>query len=61
MVMDGGIRMPSVPAVASEPMAIFSSYPRLVSSGKDTLAIVAQVAADEPDTEPKIPQPRMVV
>ena len=25
------------------------------------MPIVAQVAADEPDTEPKMPQPRMVV
>ena len=26
-----------------------------------TLAIVAQVAAEDPDTEPKIPQPKIVV
>src|SRR4030095_2256070 len=32
-----------------------------MSSGSATLLIVAQVAADEPDTEPKMPQPRMVV
>ena len=32
-----------------------------MSSGKATLLMVAQVAADEPDTEPKMPQPNMVV
>jgi hypothetical protein len=33
----------------------------LISSGSATLEIVAQVAAEEPETEPKMPQPRMVV
>src|SRR5258706_12361396 len=32
-----------------------------MSSGNATLDIVAHVAADDPDTEPKIPQPRIVV
>ena len=61
MVIDGGIKIPSVPAVANEPKANFSLYPRFISSGKATLLIVAQVAAEEPETEPKMPQPKMVV
>src|SRR3954451_14884648 len=56
MVIDGGIRMPSVPAPASEPRLTPSSYPRFFSSGSAILATVAQVAAEEPDTEPKMPQ-----
>src|SRR5580765_4367693 len=32
-----------------------------MSSGRATLLIVAQVAADDPETEPKMPQPRIVV
>src|SRR4029434_5304585 len=32
-----------------------------MSSGSATLAIVAQVAADDPETDPKMPQPRIVV
>src|SRR3954451_5315355 len=58
MVIDGGIRMPSVPAPASEPRLTPSSYPRFFSSGNAILATVAQVAADEPDTEPNTPQAR---
>ncbi len=60
IVIDGGMRIPNVPAVASDPSAICSSYPRRLNSGKATLAIVAHVAADEPDTDPKMPQPRML-
>src|SRR6476659_3273546 len=56
MVIDGGMRMPNVPAPASEPRLTTSSYPRFFNSGSAILATVAQVAADEPDTEPKIPQ-----
>src|SRR4249919_619134 len=56
MVIDGGIRMPSVPAPASEPSDTISSYPRFFSSGSAILATVAHVAAEEPDTEPNIPQ-----
>src|SRR3954452_1043877 len=56
MVIDGGIRMPSVPAPASEPRLTPSSYPRFFSSGSAILATVAQVAADDPDTEPNTPQ-----
>src|SRR3954467_1000581 len=56
MVIDGGIRMPSVPAPASEPRLTPSSYPGFFSSGSAILATVAQVAADDPDTEPNTPQ-----
>src|SRR3954462_3816995 len=56
MVIDGGIRMPSVPAPASDPRLTPSSYPRFFSSGSAILATVAQVAADDPDTEPNTPQ-----
>src|ERR1043166_157867 len=48
--------MPSVPAPASEPSDTLSSEPRFFSSGSAILATVAQVAADEPDTEPNRPQ-----
>src|SRR5262245_36562727 len=61
MVIEGGIRMPSVPAVASDRSTVLSAYPRLSSSGSATLEMVAQVAADDPETEPKMPQPRIVV
>src|SRR3954462_9338380 len=56
MVIDGGIRMPSVPAPASDPRLTPSSYPRFFSSGSAILATVAQVAADDPETEPNTPQ-----
>src|SRR3954462_1267699 len=56
MVIDGGIRMPSVPAPASDPRLTPSSYPRFFNSGRAILATVAQVAADDPDTEPNTPQ-----
>src|SRR5258708_20798472 len=60
MMIEGGSRMPSVPAAASEPRQVFSSYPRFFSSGSATLAIVAQVAAEDPDTVPNTAQPRML-
>ena len=60
MMIEGGSRMPRVPAAASDPRQVFSSYPRFFSSGSATLAMVAQVAADEPDTVPKTAQPRML-
>src|SRR3954452_5259821 len=56
MVIEGGIRMPSVPAPAREPRLKSSSWPRFFSSGSAILATVAQVAADDPDTEPNTPQ-----
>src|SRR5512134_2289911 len=61
MMIDGGISSPSVPAPASDPTAISSGYLRRESSGSVILPIVAQVAADEPDTAAKIAQPMMLV
>src|SRR5512134_1862962 len=61
MMIDGGISSPSVPAPASDPTAISSGYLRRESSGNVILPIVAQVAADEPDTAAKIVQPMMFV
>src|SRR3954465_13130690 len=55
-MIDGGMRMPSVPAPASEPRLMVPSEPRFFNSGSAILATVAQVAAEEPDTEPKMPQ-----
>src|SRR5260370_1212920 len=54
------IRLLRVPAAASEPRQVFSSYPRFFSSGSATLAIVAQVAAEDPDTVPNTAQPRIL-
>src|SRR4051795_13019206 len=48
---------PSVPAPASEPRLSPLSYPRLSSSGSEILPMVAQVAADEPETAAKMPHP----
>src|SRR5262245_27959089 len=61
MMIDGGIRSPSVPAPASEPIAMSSGYPRRESSGRLILPIVAQVAALEPDTAAKIAHPTTLV
>src|SRR6478736_4311564 len=61
MMMDGGISRPSVPAPASEPIVMSSGYPRLLSSGSVILPMVAQVAAELPDTAAKIVQPMMLV
>src|SRR4029078_977066 len=60
MMMDGGSTMPRVPAAASEARQVFSSYPRGLNSGRATFAIVAPVAADDPDTVPNTAQPRML-
>src|SRR5437773_2497035 len=61
MMIDGGISSPSVPAPARVPTVISSGYPRFLSSGSVILPIVAQVAADEPDTAAKIVQPMILV
>src|SRR5690606_32732552 len=60
-MIDGGINSPKVPAPASVPIIILSGYPRRLSSGIVILPIVAQVAADEPDTAAKIAQPTTFV
>src|SRR3990167_4395736 len=59
--MDGGISSPRVLAPPSEPMTRSGGYPRSVSSGIVILPMVAQVAADEPDTAAKMVLPRMLV
>ena len=56
-MMDGGISNPSVPAPARLPIAMRSSYPRFNNSGSDIRPMVAQVAADDPETAAKIVQP----
>ena len=58
--MEGGINIPRVPAQERDPKVVFSSYPRFINSGNADLAIVAQVAAEDPDTEPKIPHPKIL-
>ena len=55
MMMDGGIRIPSVPAPASEPIGTLLVVARLRSSGSATLAIVAQVAAGRARHRPEDP------
>jgi hypothetical protein len=49
-VIDGGIRMPSVPPAAIAPVASPSGKPRSRISGMPILPIAAQVAGDEPDS-----------
>src|SRR3954470_11138899 len=61
MMIDGGISRSNVTAPASQPMGIYSGSPRLASSGKVILPMVAQVAAEEPDTAAKIVQPITLV
>src|ERR1043165_6271326 len=61
MMIEGGISNPSVPAPASVPMVMASGYPRCLSSGSVILPIVAQVAAEDPETAAKIVQPMMFV
>src|SRR3954468_19630632 len=61
MMIEGGISRPSVPAPASEPMVISSGYPRRPSSGSVILPMVAQVAAEEPETAAKMVQPITLV
>src|SRR3990170_2193114 len=54
MMIDGGIRMPSVPEPASDPIIRFTGYPRFVSSGSAIRDMVAAVAVEEPETPPNI-------
>src|SRR3954452_18850568 len=57
VMFDGGIRKPSVPAPASDPIAISLEYPRRSSSLSDMRPITCVVAADEPEIAAKIVQP----
>src|SRR6185369_5674425 len=61
MMIDGGISRPSVPAPASVPIVMSSGYPRALNSGSVIFPMVAQVAAEDPDTAAKIVQPMMLV
>src|SRR3546814_8023804 len=61
MISDGGIKRPSVPAPASVPMIMSSGYLRARSSGMVILPMVAQVAAEEPETAAKMVQPITLV
>src|SRR4051812_23489184 len=61
MMIEGGISSPSVPAPASEPIVMSSGYPRRPSSGSVILPMVAQVAADDPETAAKMVQPITLV
>src|SRR5688572_30924304 len=59
-ITDGGMRMPSVPAEATQPAAKPSSYPWRRISGIATLEKVAAVAIDEPQIAPNAAQAPMV-
>src|SRR4051812_22546693 len=61
MMIEGGISSPSVPAPASEPIVMSSGYPRRPSSGSVILPMVAQVAADDPETAAKMVHPITLV
>jgi len=58
MMIDGGIRKPSVPAPASEPIARSRSYPRRINSVMVMRPTVAVVAAEDPETAANNVQPR---
>ena len=48
--MEGGIRMPSVPALQITPAANFFVYPRLIMPAMTMLPMATTVAGEEPDT-----------
>lgn len=54
MTTDGGIRIPSVPPAASAPVDNAPEYFSRRISGSETFDMVAAVARDEPQMEPKI-------
>src|SRR5215813_12273822 len=53
-VIDGGMRMPSVPPAQIDPVATSSGYPRRRISGMPILPIAAQHAGDDPVSAAKI-------
>ena len=55
-----GVRIPSVPPAASAPVASSPEYPWRFISGSATLAMVAPVAIEDPQTEPKAAHPKTV-
>ncbi len=48
--MEGGIRMPSVPALQMTPAANFFVYPRLIMPAITMLPIATTVAGEDPET-----------
>ena len=61
MLIEGGIRIPSVAPAAIEPRFILSSYFLLESSGSAIVPIVAVVATEDPDTEANKPDASIFV
>ena len=59
MLIDGGIRIPSVPPAAIVPRNNRSLYPRFSISPIATVPIVAAVATDDPDVAANIAQAAM--
>src|SRR6516164_8952130 len=59
-VIDGGIRMPSVPPAQIDPVATSSGYPRRRISGIPILPMAAQQAGDEPVSAAKLAQAPML-
>src|SRR5690606_39885337 len=56
IVTEGGIRIPSVPPAAMEPVATEFGYPRLTISGMPILPMAAHVAGLDPVIPEKIAQ-----
>ncbi len=59
MGMDGGMRIPRVPALVIRPMLNFSSYPARVRAGIMMLPTAMTVAGLEPEMAAKNMQVRM--
>ena len=59
-LIDGGIRMPSVPPAASVPRKSDSSYLRIFTCGRATTPTVAAVATLEPEVAANIAQVPML-
>ncbi len=59
-MIDGGMRMPSVPPAQIDPVASAGGTPRLSISGTPALPMAAAVAGLEPQIAEKMPQARML-
>ncbi len=59
--MPGGMRLPSEAPAAMVPSTIRSSKPRLRNEGRATVAIVAAVETEEPETAEKSAEAPMLV
>src|SRR5688572_6974395 len=60
IVIEGGMRMPSVPPAQIAPVASEGGTPRRIISGTPALPMAAAVAGDEPHTAENMPQARML-